>query len=620
MLSLHALKTEEIDDEDGLEEVDDDGPEVEELDEVLADGASSAGLGLHIDGIEDDEDGGVGGGRGGIACFSGDAVAAAAAAAAAAPPDDGAPRALKRWLLPPSLTPKRGRRSGVPPETVPVEADARPSADGAWRCGKCGAAYEARIGLFAHARFCAKRAAAWACEWCACSEVETSHKASGPNGPKTLCSTCGQRYRHGADSMPLQTDTGEFLCATCHRGFPSMKHLGGHRRFCDGGVWRCQWCECKWEDSGGKGPGPAGAMTLCSACSQRYKSGHAGPPPKNEAGLYVCDKCERTFESIMGLGSHRKRCDGGQWRCQWCECKADEASGKGPGPSGGGTLCSLCSSRFRSGHVGLPSTNADGRYPCERCERTFESFRALGMHSRDCDGGQWRCEWCECKADETSGKAPGPHGGGTLCSACGARHRAGHSGPPPKNDQGLYVCDKCERTFESIMGLGSHRKRCDGGQWRCEWCQCKADEASGKGRGPSGGGTLCSLCSSRFRAGHHALPPTDANGRYPCERCGRTFESFRALGMHSRDCDGGQWRCEWCECKADETSGKGPGPNGSGTLCSACGSRYRNGATGPVLQDAFGQFPCEVCGRPFETISGLGTHRRHCTGVRKLKA
>jgi cell wall-associated NlpC family hydrolase len=41
MLSLHALKTEEIDDEDGLEEVvdDDDGPEVEELDEVLADGA-----------------------------------------------------------------------------------------------------------------------------------------------------------------------------------------------------------------------------------------------------------------------------------------------------------------------------------------------------------------------------------------------------------------------------------------------------------------------------------------------------------------------------------------------------------------------------------------------------
>ena len=614
------MQSKDNDDEDGLEEVHDDGPEVEELDEVLADGVSSAGLGLHIDSIEDDEDGGVGGGRDGIACFSGDAVAAAAAAAAAAPPDDGAPRALKRWLLPPSLTPKRGRRCGVPPETVPVEADARPSADGVWRCGKCGAAYEARIGLFAHARFCAKRAAAWACDWCSCSEAETFHKANGPNGPKTLCSTCGQRYRHGADSMPLQTDTGEYLCATCHRGFPSMKHLGGHRRFCDGGVWRCQWCECKWEDSGGKGPGPAGAMTLCSACSQRYKSGHAGPPPKNEAGLYVCDKCERAFESIMGLGSHRKRCDGGQWRCQWCECKADEASGKGPGPSGGGTLCSLCSSRFRAGHVALPPTDASGRYPCERCERTFESFRALGMHSRDCDGGQWRCEWCECKADETSGKAPGPHGGGTLCSACGARHRAGHSGPPPKNDQGLYVCDKCGKGFELIMGLGSHRRFCDGGQWRCQWCECKADEASGKGPGPSGGGTLCSLCSSRFRAGHVALPPTDASGRYPCERCGRTFESFRALGMHSRDCDGGQWRCEWCECKADETSGKGPGPHGGGTLCSACGSRYRNGATGPVLQDAFGQFPCEVCGRPFETISGLGTHRRHCTGVRKLKA
>ena len=151
----------------------------------------------------------------------------------------------------------------------------------------------------------------------------------------------------------------------------------------------------------------------------------------------MCDKCGKTFDNIPGLGVHRRFCDGGQWRCQWCECKADETSGKGPGPDGSGTLCSLCSSRFRAGHVALPPTDANGRYPCERCERTFESFRALGIHSRDCDGGQWRCEWCECKAHETSGKSPGPNGSGTLCGACGSRYRNGHSGPPPKNEQVL---------------------------------------------------------------------------------------------------------------------------------------------------------------------------------------
>ena len=70
-------------------------------------------------------------------------------------------------------------------------------------------------------------------------------------------------------------------------------------------------------------------------------------------------------------------------------------------------LCSTCSARWRSGHTGPPPTDTDGRYPCERCERTFETFRALGVHSRDCDGGAWRCNWCECQAHETSGKNPG---------------------------------------------------------------------------------------------------------------------------------------------------------------------------------------------------------------------
>jgi hypothetical protein len=325
------------DEDDEVEEVDDDGPEVEELDDVLLleDGAhygvSTAGLGLHIDGIEDDDYGVGGGGRGAIAGFSGDAVAAAAAAAAAVHPDDGAPRALKRWLLPPSLTPKRGRRSGGPPEMVPVDADARPSADGAWRCRICGAAYEARIGLFAHARFCEGRAVAWACEWCNCSEEETNHRATGPNGIKTLCSACNQRWRHGADGMPEQNDKGEFLCATCGRGFPTMNALGPHRRFCDGGAWRCAWCECNAEETTGKGPGPDGGKMLCSTCSARWRSGHTGPPPTDTDGRYPCERCERSFETFRALGVHSRDCDGGAWRCKWCECQAHETSGKNPG-------------------------------------------------------------------------------------------------------------------------------------------------------------------------------------------------------------------------------------------------------------------------------------------------
>lgn len=56
-----------------------------------------------------------------------------------------------------------------------------------------------------------------------------------------------------------------------------------------------------------------------------------------------------------------RRCDGGSWRCGWCEAKIGETSGKGPGPDGPGSLCSTCSSRFRAGHTGPPQQDEEGR-------------------------------------------------------------------------------------------------------------------------------------------------------------------------------------------------------------------------------------------------------------------
>jgi len=63
-----------------------------------------------------------------------------------------------------------------------------------------------------------------------------------------------------------------------------------------------------------QGPGPNGVKTLCSACSGRFRGGASGPPTTNEQGKYVCVSCERTFETISALSSHKRRCDGGRWR------------------------------------------------------------------------------------------------------------------------------------------------------------------------------------------------------------------------------------------------------------------------------------------------------------------
>ena len=370
------------------------------------------------------------------------------------PPEDGS-------AVPPSLTRKRQKSKQL--QLVPFDMSARPAADGRWRCDGCDAEYGTRTGLFGHVRFCEARCA-WQCEWCKCTVADTHHKGNGPNGAKTLCSACSGRYRAGHNSMPEQNERGEWVCERCLRGFPELRALGGHRRFCDGGVWRCGWCKCSIEETQGKGPGPEGAGTLCSACSGRYRGGATGLPPTDEDGKYICDLCNRTFETISGYGSHRGRCDGGVWRCGWCQCSYEETTGKGarahshhsaqhpsrcvltrhaccnhvtgPGPDGAKTLCAVCSARHRSGHSGPPPKTEDGRYPCELCSRTFETFSALGVHKRRCDGGVWRCGWCGCSIEETSGKGPGPEGAGTLCSACSGRHRGGYA--PPSQLSPLY--------------------------------------------------------------------------------------------------------------------------------------------------------------------------------------
>jgi hypothetical protein len=109
----------------------------------------------------------------------------------------------------------------------------------------------------------------------------------------------------------------------------------------------------------------------------------------------------------------------------------------------------------------------------------------------------WRCQWCSATTEQAGGKSPGPDGPGTLCAACGSRFRNGHKGPPMQDEDGWFVCDLCNKTFQSIRGLGSHRRSCVGPQWRCDWCGCLEQETSTKCQGPGYVFFLCA-CYVKF--------------------------------------------------------------------------------------------------------------------------
>ena len=117
------------------------------------------------------------------------------------------------------------------------------------------------------------------------------------------------------------------------------------------------------------------------------------------------------------------------------------------------------------------------------------------------------------------------------------RFRNGHTGPPTRttdeDGSSRFVCEDAPR-FESVARSRTQailRRRRE-----CRWCGVGAQLIHGKGPGPDGPKTLCSACSSRYRAGHTAAPLRDADGNFVCDSCSRKFSSLGALGGHRRFC------------------------------------------------------------------------------------
>lgn len=179
-------------------------------------------------------------------------------------------------------------------------------------------------------------------------------------------------------------------------------------------------------------------------------------------GKYQCDKCEQLFDSMLGLGSHRRTCDGGNWRCEWCDIDSIKARAKSPGPNGPCTLCSACGSRFRNGAKGPPKRDVDGKYICEAgCGRLFDTVSGVSSHRRTCKGGDWRCQWCGCRESATCERAPGPDNPRQLCLLCSNLCRSGAPAPlRPRGLSGPYVCRICLRSCANVTIFHDHNQLC----------------------------------------------------------------------------------------------------------------------------------------------------------------
>ena len=444
----------------------------------------------------------------------------------------------------------------------------------------------------------------WRCEWCQCTLEQTRHRLNGPNGPATLCSACGMRHGKGAfgPALPSGPPTEGWQCEWCQRTLEQTRRRrtgpSGPATLCEscgnrhykgarGPVppsppsppppptegWQCEWCQCTFEQTSHRLKGPSGPATLCNSCGMRHRYGDCVPAPPTEG-----------------------------WQCEWCQCTFEQTSHRLKGPSGPATLCNSCGMRHRYGDC-VPAPPTEG-WQCEWCQCTFEQTshrlkgpsgpatlcNSCGMRHRygDCVPAPptegWQCEWCQCSFEQTGRRRKGPSGPSTLCNSCGLRHRRGANGPalslrPPTEG---WRCEKCDCTFKQTRrrrtGPSGPATLCDScgmrhykgargsaaaaargsappppppptNGWQCEWCQCTFEQTVHRVKGPSGPATLCESCGLRHSRGDNGTalplgPPTEG------------------------------WRCEWCDCTLEQTSGRFKGPSGPATLCVSCGPCY----------------------------------------------
>jgi len=303
------------------------------------------------------------------------------------------------------------------------------------------------------------------------------------------------------------------------------------------------------------------------------------------------------------------------WACGWCKVPQSDATGKGPGPDGPATLCKKCNSRFRTEQTGpalqLPA-NADGKYECDRCDRTFASAGAVQTHRRSCAGRDWACGWCKATQSDATGKGRGPDGPATLCLKCSSRFGKGHTGPAPQlptNADGKYECDRCDRTFANASAVQTHCRSCAGRDWACGWCKATQSETTGKRRGPDGPATLCCKCSYRFRSA--------PSKRQKCHNtakgtCGAAVASAGAATALPLQVAGAPYHHDLLCCSSSSTTTSTSGSSSSSSSSSSTSTSRASATATATSADAWTQR------EQIAFVLGMHRHGCDCTRIAQL--
>ncbi|XP_073842818.1 uncharacterized protein [Musca autumnalis] len=273
---------------------------------------------------------------------------------------------------------------------------------------------------------------------------------------------------------------------------------------------------------------------------------------------YICDICDQTFTTQMGLTKHSFRIHKTahstltriKHKCELCEKSYTEAKAlrthvrnKHPFSIDTEYVCKICNQRFttssgldRHSYRMHPENQTNTIYKCEMCDNAYTNDKNLRAHIRKKHPSsmdtEYICEICNQRLSTQKGldlhsywlhhranltQTPANHN----CEICGKCYTEDNNlrkhmiSKHPSSIETEYICDICNQRFTTQLGLQRHSYRKHPvAKHNCEIC----------GR--------CYIDNTNLRKHMTSKHPLSIDREYLCEICHKSFTTKIGLGLH----------------------------------------------------------------------------------------